>query len=199
MMPATTSRRVLHLTATVALVLLAGGCAGHKAPSTAASGRGTATSPAAPTATPMTAAELSWVTAITNLHKKLDKPFRASSMTMTRAKMTELGNTLRACRRELRRIGFPGNRLRPAYVMAEKACRTYSKGARCFAKAASASDAVGGTVVGTPPGPDAAPVAVLRLRSPGERQQPPRRCPDTSGGDQSSESMTALTAENSSR
>jgi len=150
MMPATTSRRALRLTVTAALVLLAGGCAGHKAPSTAASGRGTATSPAAPTATPMTTAELSWVTAITNLHKKLDKPFRASSMTMTRAKMTELGNRLRGCRRELRRIGFPGNRLRPVYVMVQKACRTYSKGARCFARAASVSDAGGGTVVGTP-------------------------------------------------
>ncbi len=97
----------------------------------------------------MTAAELAWVTAITNLHKKIDKPFMVGSMTMTRAKMIELGNSLRACSRELRRIGSPGSRLQPVYAIVQQACRSYDKGARCLAKAASVSEAGGGTIVGT--------------------------------------------------
>jgi len=134
----------------VAVLLAADGCAGHQAAPAPASARSTATSTPAPTATPLTAAELAWITAVTNLHHKVDKPFRASSMTMTRAKMTELGNALRACHRELRRMGAPGTRLQPVYVMVTKACRALDRGARCFAKAASVSDAGGGTVAGTP-------------------------------------------------
>jgi hypothetical protein len=133
----------------VAVLLAADGCAGHQAAPAPASARSTATSTPAPTATPLTAAELAWITAVTNLHHKVDKPFRASSMTMTRAKMTELGNALRACHRELRRMGAPGTRLQPVYVMVTKACRALDRGARCFAKAASVSDAGGGTVAGT--------------------------------------------------
>jgi hypothetical protein len=133
----------------VAVLLAAGGCAGHQAAPTPASARSTAASTPAPTATPLTAAELAWITAVTSLHHKVDKPFRASSMTMTRAKMTELGSALRACGRELRRMGAPGSRLQPVYVMVTKACQALDRGARCFAKAASVSDAAGGTVAGT--------------------------------------------------
>lgn len=133
----------------VAVLLAVGGCAGHQAAPAPASARSTATSTPAPTATPLTAAELAWIAAVTNLHHKVDKPFRASSMTMTRAKMTELGNALRACHRELRRMGAPGIRLQPVYVMVTRACRALDRGARCFAKAASVSDAGGGTVAGT--------------------------------------------------
>jgi hypothetical protein len=133
----------------IAVLLAAGGCAGHKAAPTPASAGSTAPSTPAPTATPLTAAELAWITAVTNLHHKVDKPFHASSMTMTQAKMTGLGNALRACHRELRRMGAPGTRLQPVYVMVTKACRTLDRGARCFAKAASVSDAAGGTVAGT--------------------------------------------------
>jgi hypothetical protein len=98
----------------------------------------------------MTAAELAWVKAVTNLHKKIDKPFMVGSINMTRAKMSGLGNTLRACSRELRKIGSPSDRLQPVYVLVQKACRTYDKGARCFAKAVSVSDASGATIAGTP-------------------------------------------------
>jgi hypothetical protein len=94
-MSATINRRAVRLIAGVVLVFLAGGCAGHQAAPTPASARSTAASTPAPTATPLTAAELAWITAVTNLHHKVDKPFRASSMTMTQAKMTELGNALR--------------------------------------------------------------------------------------------------------
>ena len=132
-----------------AVLLTVGGCAGHQAAPTAASARSTAASTPAPTTTPLTVAELAWITAVTNLHHKVDKPFRASSMTMTRAKMTELGNALRACGRELRRMGPPGTRLQPVYVQVSEACQALGRGARCFAKAASVSDAAGGTVAGT--------------------------------------------------
>jgi hypothetical protein len=132
-----------------AILLTAGGCAGHQATPAAAPARSTAASTPAPTATPLTAAELTWIAGVTNLHHKVDKPFRASSMTMTRAKMTELGNALRACGRGLRRMGPPGTRLQPVYVQVAKACQLLAKGARCFAKAASVSDAAGGTVAGT--------------------------------------------------
>jgi hypothetical protein len=133
----------------VAVLLAAGGCAGHQAAPAPPSARSTAASTPAPTATPLTAAELAWIAGVTSLHHKVDKPFRASSMTMTRAKMTELGNALRACGRELRRMGAPGTRLQPVYVKVTKACRALNKGARCFAKAASVSDAAGATVAGT--------------------------------------------------
>src|SRR5215472_8413389 len=132
-----------------AVMLAAGGCAGHQAAPAPASARSTAAGTPAPTATPLTAAELAWITALTNLHHKVDKPFGASSMTMTRAKMTELGNAQRACHRGLRRMGAPGTRLQPVYVMVTKACQTLDRGARCFAKAASVSDAAGATVAGT--------------------------------------------------
>jgi hypothetical protein len=128
-MSATINRRAVRLIAGVVLVFLAGGCAGHKAAPTPASARSTAASTPAPTATPLTATELAWITAVTNLHHKADKPFHASSMTMTRAKMTELGNALRACHRGLRRMGAPGTRLQPVYVMVNKAFRTLDRGA----------------------------------------------------------------------
>jgi hypothetical protein len=131
-------------------LLAAGGCAGHQTAPTPASAHSTAASTPAPTATPLTAAELAWITAVTSLHHQVDQPFSAASMTMTRAKMTELGHALRACHRELRRMGAPGTRLQPVYVTVNNACRALDRGARCFAKAASVSDAAGGTVAGTP-------------------------------------------------
>jgi len=133
----------------VVVLVAAGGCAGHQAAPARASAPSTAASTPAPTATPLTAAELAWITGVTHLHHKVDKPFGASNMTMTRAKMTELGNALRACGRELRRMGAPGTRLQPVYVMVTKACQVLDRGARCFARAASVSDAAGGTVAGT--------------------------------------------------
>jgi hypothetical protein len=146
-MSAISGPRAFGFTVVVVLAVLAGGCTGHTAAPPAA-GHGTTTSTAAPA--PMTAAELAWVKAVTDLHKKIDQPFMAGSINMTRAKMSELGNKLRACSRELRQIGPPSDRLQPVYVLVQKACRTYDKGARCLAKAASVSDAAGATIAGTP-------------------------------------------------
>ena len=69
---------------------------------------------------------------------------------VTRAKMTSYANTLRSCSRELARIGSPGDRLEPVHVIVKKACRTFDKGAKCWATAASVSMADGGVVAGTP-------------------------------------------------
>jgi hypothetical protein len=98
----------------------------------------------------LSVADLAWIQAITRMRKKIDKPFTASRINMTRAKMNEFGHLLRSCTRELSRIGAPSARLQPVYALAQKACRTYAKGARCFARAASVSDAAGGVIAGTP-------------------------------------------------
>jgi len=98
----------------------------------------------------MTAAEREWVAGIAHLQKKIDKPFTARAMTMTRAKMTQLERAAGGCNPKLRRMGAPSSRLQSAYATAKKACRTYQKAARCFAKAASVSGIDGGTFAGTP-------------------------------------------------
>jgi hypothetical protein len=128
--------------------LLASGCGGHTGPSAAAGGH--ATRPPSPTATPLTAAEHEWVAAIARLQTKIDKPFEAQHITMTRAKMTQLEGAAGGCDGGLRRLGQPGPQLQSAYVMAKKACRTYHKAARCFARAAQVSDISGAVVAGTP-------------------------------------------------
>ena len=145
-MSAISGPRAFGLTAAVVLAVLASGCSGHTTASPAA-GPGTTASAATPA--PLTAAELAWVTAVTDLHKKIDKPFMAGTINMTRAKMSQLGNKLRACSRELAKIGPAGDRLQPVYVLVQKACRTYDKGARCFARAVSVSDVTGATIAGT--------------------------------------------------
>lgn len=144
-MPAISGRRALHLVIAVVIAVLVTGCAGGRP----TPGHSTASSTPTPTPTPMTAAELAWIQAITTLHQQIDKPFMAN-LNMTRAKMNELGDALASCKRELSRIGLPGERLQPAYALVKQACRTYSKGARCFARAARVSDAAGAVIVGTP-------------------------------------------------
>jgi hypothetical protein len=147
-MPAMASRRASGITVTIVLALLACGCATHQAPSPAASGH--ATSSPSPTATPMTAADIAWVATIRHLRTKIDKPFAPHNLYMTREKMTQFGTAARGCSRGLRRVGVPSGRLQPVYALVKRACRTYDKAARCFARAASVSDASGATVAGTP-------------------------------------------------
>jgi hypothetical protein len=152
-MPASTSRYAARLTATILLVLLIGGCAGQPDESTTAAQATTTATTVAPTTTtvpPMTAEELAWLKAVTNLRKKMEKAFSGTTVYLTRAKMTSYAGTLRSCSRELARIGSPGDRLEPVYVIVKKACRTSDKGAKCFATAASVSMADGGVVAGTP-------------------------------------------------
>lgn len=147
-MSATTGPGALGFVIAVVVAVLVTGCGGASTTSSTSptpAGGATSSTPAS-----LTAADLAWIQAIPEMHKKIDKPFMASNMMMTRAKMGELGDSLRFCRRELTRLGVPGDRLLPAYDLASQACRTYAKGARCFARAARVSDIGGGTVAGTP-------------------------------------------------
>jgi hypothetical protein len=149
-MPANHSRSTAHLAVPVLLVLLIAGCGGQSNESTTA-GQATTSTTVAPTTTvpPMTAEELAWLKAVTTLHQKMDKALQQSA-TLTRAKMTSYATTLRACSRELTRIGSPTDRVQPVHVVVKKACRTYDKGAKCWATAARVSMADGGVVAGTP-------------------------------------------------
>jgi hypothetical protein len=150
-MPADHSRSAARLAVSVLFVLLVTGCGGQSNDSTA-SGQSTTSTTVAPTTTtvpPLTAEELAWLKAVTRLHTKMDKILQQSNVTLTRAKMTSYATTLRACSRELTRIGAPTDRLQPVYVVVKKACRTYDKGAKCWATAASVSMADGGVIAGT--------------------------------------------------
>jgi hypothetical protein len=147
-MPANHSRSAPRLA--VLLVLLVSGCGGQSNESTA-SGQATTSTTVAPTSTtvpPLTAEELAWLKAVRTLHEKMDKALQRS-VTLTRAKMTSFATTLRACSRALTRIGAPTDRLQPVHGIVKKACRTYDKGAECWARAASVSMADGGVVAGT--------------------------------------------------
>jgi hypothetical protein len=144
-MSASTGPRALGLVIAAVIAVLVTGCGGAKTPSPTPSGGTTSSTPAS-----LTTADLAWIQAIPEMHKKIDKPFMANNMMMTRAKMGELEDSLRFCKRELTRLGVPGDPLLPAYDLVKQACRTYTKGARCFATAAHVSDVSGGTVVGTP-------------------------------------------------
>jgi hypothetical protein len=151
-MPANSSRAAARLAVTVLLVLLVGGCAGQTDDSTSA-GQATSTSTTvAPTTTipPLTAEELAWLKAVPKLQKSLAKDLQQSGITLTRATMTSYANRLRACSRELTRIGSPSDRLEPVHATFQKACRTLDKGAKCWATAASVSMADGGVIAGTP-------------------------------------------------
>jgi hypothetical protein len=117
-MPASTSRFAACLAVTVLLVVFVGGCAGKKATSTTASPPASSTTPTvAPTTTtvpPLSAKEVAWLTAVTRLHETMDEALQQpGSVQLTRAKMTSYANTLRACSRELARIGSPSDRLHP--------------------------------------------------------------------------------------
>ena len=144
-MSAITGPRALGLVITVVIAVLATGCSGPKTLSPAPSGSPSSSAPA-----PMTAADLAWIQAITQMHNKIDKPFMASRINMTRAKMSQLADSLRSCGRKLSQIGLPSARLQPAYALVNKACRIYANGARCFAREASVSDAAGAVIAGTP-------------------------------------------------
>jgi hypothetical protein len=58
----------------------------------------------------MTAAERAWIAGIAGLQKKIDRPFAARTMTMTRAKMTQLARATGGCSRKLNSLGTPSAR-----------------------------------------------------------------------------------------
>jgi hypothetical protein len=135
------SGRTAHLTVTVLLVLLVGGCAGQDANQAATPQPATSTAApttAAPTTTtvpPLTADEVAWLKALPKLDAKISKAMEGR-LDLTIAKMRSLADAYRSCTRELRRMGAPSDRLQPVYVLAKKGCREYDKGARCWDTAA---------------------------------------------------------------
>ncbi len=94
--------------------------------------------------------ELVWLDALTRLHTRIDEPFMASEINLTKAMMVALGSALGECSRELARIGSPTERLQPVHALVTQACAQYDEGAQCFATAADVSDDSGAVVVGTP-------------------------------------------------
>jgi outer membrane murein-binding lipoprotein Lpp len=153
-MPANTSRSAARLAAAVLLVVLVSGCAGNADESSTAAQATTTASTVAPTTTtipPMTAEELAWLKGVSALRTKVEKSFQTGgSVQVTRAYMMESSRKLAAWSRQLRRLGTPSDRLQPAHTLVRRAIRTYDKGAKCYATAASVSMADGGVIAGTP-------------------------------------------------
>ena len=149
-MPAIRSRAVHLAIAVVCACLLASGCSGRTATSTASTA---STSTLAPTTTkaagavsgPMTGEELVWLEAIGRLHKKIDKVLVESPSEMTKATLTSLANQLRGCSRELARLAAPSARLEPVYKLVKSGCAQYDKAAACFATAARIGAPIAGT------------------------------------------------------
>ncbi|HSK54219.1 MAG TPA: hypothetical protein VK908_03105, partial [Jiangellales bacterium] len=83
-------------------------------------------------------------------HTRIDEPFMASEINLTKAMMVALGSALGECSRELARIGSPTERLQPVLTLVAHACAHYDEGAQCFDTAASVSDQSGAVEVGTP-------------------------------------------------
>jgi hypothetical protein len=94
--------------------------------------------------------ELVWLDAIARLHTRIDEPFEASEINLTRTTMVALGSALGDCSRELARIGSPTERLQPVHALVTQACAQYDEGAHCFDTAADVSDESGAVEMGTP-------------------------------------------------
>jgi hypothetical protein len=76
-----------------------------------------------------------WLAAITELHGRLEEPFRAE-FELTQAKAESLAKLFRSCSPALARVGAPSDRLQPAYRLVRQACAHYDKAAECLATAA---------------------------------------------------------------
>lgn len=143
-----TGRSSVCLAVSILLVVLVGGCAGQTdEPTTAAQGATTNTSVAPTTTTgpPMTEKDLAWLDAIPGVTTKIEKRL-ATITNLTPTGMTKLADALRSCTRELVRGASLSDRMQPVYVLVTKACKSYDKGAACFAKAAK----IGIPFAGTP-------------------------------------------------
>jgi hypothetical protein len=137
----------LTILSVLSLALCGCSSARNAEPATTAGGSSEATTETGPP--PLTPDERTWLAAIPRLHGRVDKPFRASQLNLTRTKMEQLGRALSRCQDGLRRLGQSTDRLEPVYELVAKACKRYTKGARCFSEAARLSDASGSVVAGT--------------------------------------------------
>jgi hypothetical protein len=149
-MPAIISRRGARLAVAAALALLVVGCGGESATSTAASTPSPSTAAPTTVATsstvgPMTGEELVWLEGIGKLHTRADKVLTDAPSNMTSSALGTLATKMRGCGRELARLGAPTERLAPVYRLAQRGCAQYDKAAKCFATAASVGIPIAGS------------------------------------------------------
>jgi hypothetical protein len=146
-MPSITGRAAVRLATLTLLALLAGGCGGDSPSPTAAPATTTTAAPTTTTVPPLNAKELAWLKGVSAVRTKVENSFKAKgSVNLTRAIVLGYNSQLASWGRQLRRLGAPSDRLRPAYTLVRKAIQTYDKGANCYARAAgiiSAGGAVG--------------------------------------------------------
>jgi hypothetical protein len=89
------------------------------------------------------AADLAWLRGVEDLGSRLDAAVARTPGAMTRQALSSLAVQLRACTRDLVRLGVPSARLWPVRALVERACGEYERGADCFAAAAGARSASG--------------------------------------------------------
>jgi hypothetical protein len=148
-MPSNTGRSAIRLASLIFLALLVGGCGGDSGSPTAAPA--TTAVPTTTTVPPLDAKERAWLKGVSAVRAKVEESYQAQgSGRVTRAIMMESSMELAGWSRQLRRLGTPSDRLEPAYTLVRKVIRTYDKGAKCYARAASVVSASGAVVGGTP-------------------------------------------------
>jgi len=91
----------------------------------------------------LTEAETAWLTAASKTAARVDKELgrHPEAEEVTRSNLLALATVLRACSRDLARIGRPSQRLQPVYAAIQRACGHYDRAARCVETAASLIDA----------------------------------------------------------
>jgi hypothetical protein len=116
----------------------------NSGPRPAAVPAGPSAEPSPPRRTPGTpAADLAWLRGVEDLGSRLDAAVARTPGAMTRQALSSLAVQLRACTRDLVRLGVPSARLWPVRALVERACGEYERGADCFAAAAGARSASG--------------------------------------------------------
>jgi hypothetical protein len=120
-------------------------CSGAEGPGGSAQTRAAVPGPSLvpPVTASLTAADEAWLDTVERLSPRMTAVLSDSPRAMTGATLQGLAGDLRACTRELARLGTPSPWLRPVRDLAREACREYDKGAACFADAAGVLSASG--------------------------------------------------------
>jgi len=143
-------RRAILLVLVAVVLLGAGACTGTV--DAGGTGEGLQTRAAAPgpslvaaasPAVSLTRADEAWLDAVERLSPRMTSVLSDSPRAMTAATLQGLAGDLRACTRELARLGTPSPWVRPVRDLVRQACQEYDKGAACFAHAAGARSASG--------------------------------------------------------
>jgi hypothetical protein len=138
-------RRRVVMIVMVAALGVTGACSGADGAGSSLQTRGAAPGPSLlpPVTASLTAADEAWLDTVERLSPRMTAVLSDSPRAMTVTTLQGLAGDLRACTRELARLGTPSPWLRPVRDLAREACREYDKGAACFADAAGALSASG--------------------------------------------------------